>query len=194
MSLKTVHTESAPAAIGPYSQGIVANGLLFTAGQIAIDPTTGQVVTGNVAAQTERVMTNLAAVIATRRHPVVYAAWRGAMARPTVLIYGHYDVQPADPLAEWHSPPFEPAVRGQDLFGRGACDDKGQFMTFVEALRGLQHRSLLEKAGDGFTLQNVIIEYLTDRLVDFGDGDVFLCTLRGIAGAVLEHPASGAQI
>ena len=65
MSLKIVHTESAPAAIGPYSQGVVANGFLYTAGQIALDPVTGQVVTGDVAAQTERVMTNLAAVLAT---------------------------------------------------------------------------------------------------------------------------------
>ena len=70
MSLKIVHTDKAPAAIGPYSQGIVANGFLFTAGQIAIDPATGQVVTGNVSAQAERVMTNLAAVIAT-----VGASW-----------------------------------------------------------------------------------------------------------------------
>ena len=70
MSLKIVHTDKAPAAIGPYSQGIVANGFLFTAGQIAIDPATGQVVAGNVAAQAERVMTNLAAVIAT-----VGASW-----------------------------------------------------------------------------------------------------------------------
>jgi 2-iminobutanoate/2-iminopropanoate deaminase len=68
--LEIVHTDKAPAAIGPYSQGIVANGFLFTAGQIAIDPATGQVVTGNVAAQAERVMTNLAAVIAT-----VGASW-----------------------------------------------------------------------------------------------------------------------
>ena len=64
MSLRIVHTDSAPAAIGPYSQGVVANGFLYTAGQIAIDPATGQVVTGDVAAQTERVMTNLAAVLA----------------------------------------------------------------------------------------------------------------------------------
>jgi 2-iminobutanoate/2-iminopropanoate deaminase len=70
VSLKIVHTDKAPAAIGPYSQGIVANGFLFTAGQIAIDPATGQVVAGNVAAQAERVMTNLAAVIAT-----VGASW-----------------------------------------------------------------------------------------------------------------------
>ena len=64
MSLEIVHTAKAPAAIGPYSQGVVANGFLFTAGQIAIDPATGQVVAGDVAAQTERVMTNLAAVLA----------------------------------------------------------------------------------------------------------------------------------
>jgi 2-iminobutanoate/2-iminopropanoate deaminase len=64
VSVKIVHTESAPAAIGPYSQGVIANGLLYTAGQIALDPATGQVVAGDVAAQTERVMTNLAAVLA----------------------------------------------------------------------------------------------------------------------------------
>ena len=63
MSTKPVHTDTAPAAIGPYSQGIVANGLLFTAGQIAIDPATGQIVQGDVSAQTERVMSNLAAVL-----------------------------------------------------------------------------------------------------------------------------------
>lgn len=63
MSVKIVHTDQAPAAIGPYSQGIIANGFLFTAGQIAIDPGTGQVETGTVAAQTERVMSNLAAVL-----------------------------------------------------------------------------------------------------------------------------------
>ena len=63
MSVKIVHTESAPAAIGPYSQGVIASGFLYTAGQIALDPATGQVVTGDVAVQTERVMTNLAAVL-----------------------------------------------------------------------------------------------------------------------------------
>ena len=62
--LRTVQTDKAPAAIGPYSQGVIANGLLFTAGQIAIDPATGQVVAGDVSAQTERVLANLAAVLA----------------------------------------------------------------------------------------------------------------------------------
>jgi len=64
VQLKPVHTDKAPAAIGPYSQGIIANGFLFTAGQIAIDPATGQVVAGDVSAQTERVLTNLTAVLA----------------------------------------------------------------------------------------------------------------------------------
>jgi len=62
---RTVHTEQAPAAIGPYSQGIVANGFLFTAGQIALDPSTGQVVEGDVVAQTEQVMRNLSAVLSS---------------------------------------------------------------------------------------------------------------------------------
>jgi 2-iminobutanoate/2-iminopropanoate deaminase len=63
MSTKTLHTDNAPKAIGPYSQGIIANGMLFTAGQIAIDPATNQVIAGDVAKQTERVMANLAAVL-----------------------------------------------------------------------------------------------------------------------------------
>lgn len=63
MGVKTIHTDTAPAAIGPYSQAIAANGFLFTAGQIALDPSTGQVITGDVVAQAERVMTNLTAVL-----------------------------------------------------------------------------------------------------------------------------------
>lgn len=63
MPLKTVRTDKAPSAIGPYSQGIIANGFLFTAGQIALDPGSGQVVKGDVQAQTERVLENLTAVL-----------------------------------------------------------------------------------------------------------------------------------
>ena len=65
MTLRITQTDKAPAAIGPYSQGIVAGGFLFTAGQIALDPATGQVVAGDVGVQTERVMHNLAAVLAS---------------------------------------------------------------------------------------------------------------------------------
>ena len=63
MSVRIAHTEKAPAAIGPYSQGIISGTFLFTAGQIALDPATGQIVTGDVTAQTERVMRNLTAVL-----------------------------------------------------------------------------------------------------------------------------------
>ena len=63
MSIKTVHTDRAPAAIGPYSQAIVANGFIFTAGQIALDAASGQVVAGDVVAQAERVLLNLRAIL-----------------------------------------------------------------------------------------------------------------------------------
>jgi len=64
MQLHAIESHDAPAAIGPYSQGVVANGLLFTAGQIALDPVTGVLVSGDIVAQTERVMANLSAVLA----------------------------------------------------------------------------------------------------------------------------------
>src|SRR5215510_8461892 len=70
-------------------------------------------------------------VIPTQRHPIVYAEWLGKSGYPTVLIYGHYDVQPVDPLGEWKSPPFQPIVRDSNLYGRGASDDKGQLFTHV---------------------------------------------------------------
>jgi acetylornithine deacetylase/succinyl-diaminopimelate desuccinylase-like protein len=78
----------------------------------------------------------------TTGHPLVYADWLHAAGKPTVLIYGHYDVQPADPLDEWHSPPFEPAERNGNLYARGAVDDKGQVVMQVKALE-----SLLAKGG-----------------------------------------------
>ena len=75
-------------------------------------------------------------VLPTERHPVVYAEWLHAPALPTVLIYGHYDVQPPEPIAEWTSPPFQPTIRGTNLYGRGAADDKGQLFTHVKAIEG----------------------------------------------------------
>ncbi len=64
MTLRQISTDKAPSAIGPYSQAVIANGFLFTAGQIALDPATGQIVAGGVIEQTERVMANLQAVLA----------------------------------------------------------------------------------------------------------------------------------
>ena len=61
-----------------------------------------------------------------------------------LLVYGHYDVQPADPLQEWQSPPFNPQIRGDDLFGRGASDDKGQMFAHVKAIEWfLRHHGRL---------------------------------------------------
>ena len=80
MSLRSVQTKNAPAAIGPYSQGIVANGFLFTAGQIALDPATGQIVEGDVVAQTRRVLANLAGILDT-----VGAGW-GDVVKTTIFL------------------------------------------------------------------------------------------------------------
>ena len=67
-------------------------------------------------------------------NPLVYAEWLNAPGKPTLLLYGHYDVQPPDPLEEWKSPPFEPTLRGEDLFGRGTADDKGQTWILAKAV------------------------------------------------------------
>ncbi len=70
------------------------------------------------------------------RHPLVYAEWSGAPGKPTLLLYGHYDVQPPDPLEEWSSPPFEPSVRNENVYARGSSDDKGQTYLLVKAVEG----------------------------------------------------------
>ncbi len=75
-------------------------------------------------------------------HPLVYAEWLHAgPGKPTVMLYGHYDVQPAEPLDEWKSPPFEPEERDGNLYARGAVDDKGQMWMHVKALECLMHAS-----------------------------------------------------
>ena len=79
-----------------------------------------------------------ARVYPTAGHPIVLAHNERITGRPTVLLYGHYDVQPAEPLELWTSPPFEPAVRDGAIYARGACDDKGQVWAHVEAIRAWQ--------------------------------------------------------
>lgn len=76
-------------------------------------------------------------IIPTERHPLVYADWLHAPGKPTVLCYGHYDVQPPDPLELWHTPPFEPTVRDGNLYARGSADDKGQMYMHVKAIEAL---------------------------------------------------------
>jgi acetylornithine deacetylase/succinyl-diaminopimelate desuccinylase-like protein len=88
-------------------------------------------------AELKRIGMEHARLIETEGHPLVYADWLHAAGKPTALVYGHYDVQPADPLDEWLSPPFEPTERNGNLYARGAVDDKGQVVAQVKALESL---------------------------------------------------------
>ncbi|MHB8852364.1 MAG: dipeptidase [Ignavibacteriaceae bacterium] len=73
-------------------------------------------------------------IFKTEGHPLVYGEWLGAPGKPTVLIYGHYDVQPADPIELWDSPPFEPVIKDGKIFARGATDDKGQVFMHIKSV------------------------------------------------------------
>jgi acetylornithine deacetylase/succinyl-diaminopimelate desuccinylase-like protein len=105
-------------------------------------------------------------------HPLVCAEWLKAPSTPTVLMYGHYDVQPPDPIDEWKSPPFEPQERDGNLYARGAVDDKGQMWMHVKALEALF------AANGGKLPVNV-------RMVIEGEEEV---GGEGIAAFVREHP------
>lgn len=84
-----------------------------------------------------------AEVCTTAGHPIVYAEKIIDASLPTVLVYGHYDVQPADPLELWHSGPFEPVIKDGKIFARGACDDKGQMFMHVKAFEVLAKTNTL---------------------------------------------------
>ena len=88
-------------------------------------------------------------IIPTKGHPLVYADWLHAAGKPTALCYAHYDVQPAEPLDEWHTPPFEPTERNNNIYARGAVDDKGQLWMQLKAFESLF------KAGSGTLPINV---------------------------------------
>lgn len=77
-------------------------------------------------------------IISTAKHPLVYADWLHAPGKPTVLCYGHYDVQPPDPLDLWKSPPFEPVLRDGNIYARGSADDKGQMYMHIKAVEALR--------------------------------------------------------
>jgi acetylornithine deacetylase/succinyl-diaminopimelate desuccinylase-like protein len=90
-----------------------------------------------VAALLQRMLTGIGldtTVIPTAGHPMVVARWDGAPGRPTVLLYGHYDVQPPDPLEGWTTPPFEPAIRDGRIYARGVADNKGQHLAQILAI------------------------------------------------------------
>jgi acetylornithine deacetylase/succinyl-diaminopimelate desuccinylase-like protein len=105
-------------------------------------------------------------------HPLVYGDWLYAAGKPTVLCYGHYDVQPPDPLDEWLTPPFEPAERNGNLYARGAVDDKGQMYMHLKALEALF------QTGKGRLPVNI-------RIILEGEEEV---GGEGIAAFVREHP------
>ncbi|MCF7826630.1 MAG: M20/M25/M40 family metallo-hydrolase, partial [Candidatus Marinimicrobia bacterium] len=73
-------------------------------------------------------------IFETKGHPVVYSEWLAAPGKPTLLIYGHYDVQPVDPVELWSSPPFEPVIKNGKIFARGSADDKGQIYIHLKAI------------------------------------------------------------
>lgn len=147
--------------------------------------------------------------------PIVSAEWLGAPGRPTLLVYGHYDVQPADPMSAWTSPPFAPAIRGEDLFGRGASDDKGQMLALLMALEAyLQTAGLLpvnvrcllegeEEIGSP-TLQGLIRahpEMASADAVVISDTPILgprrpaiTCSLRGALSAELEVRGPGVDL
>jgi len=105
-------------------------------------------------------------------HPLVYGDWLRAPGKPTCLCYGHYDVQPPDPLDEWTTPPFEPSVRDGNLYARGAVDDKGQMYMHIKALESLF------QANDGKLPLNI-------RVILEGEEEV---GGENIARFVREHP------
>lgn len=79
----------------------------------------------------------------TAGHPIVYGEKLTNPALPTILVYGHYDVQPPDPLDLWHSPPFEPVIKDGKIYARGACDDKGQMYMHVKAFETMMQTNTL---------------------------------------------------
>ena len=97
-----------------------------------------------VKSELEKAGLQQAQLIEGQGNPLVYAEWLGAPGKPTILFYGHYDVQPPDPLDEWRTPPFEPSIRNDNIYARGSADDKGQTYILIKAVEGLlkQHRRL----------------------------------------------------
>ncbi len=115
-------------------------------------------------------------------HPLVYGEWLNAgPGKPTVLLYGHYDVQPAEPLEEWKSPPFEPEERDGNLYARGAVDDKGQMWMHVKALESLMKAGCLNAAGAKESRGSLPVNV---RVIIEGEEEV---GGEGIAAFVREH-------
>jgi len=144
-------------------------------------------------------------VVPAERHPIVFAQRPGDPSWPHVVIYGHYDVQPADPLNLWTSPPFEPVIRGNRIYGRGAADNKGPLLTNIAAVGRLLEKNpslplritfLIEGEEEmgspsfpGFLekyqgrLREADFVYLSDTALPNERQVVVTCGLRGLAAA-----------
>jgi acetylornithine deacetylase/succinyl-diaminopimelate desuccinylase-like protein len=142
-------------------------------------------------------------VVPTGLHPIIFAQRGGDPSWPHVVIYGHYDVQPADPLALWTSPAFEPTIRGNRIYGRGAADNKGPLLTNIAAVAGLLEKDprlplritfLIEGEEEmgspsfpGFLeaykqrLSQADFVYLSDTALPNDHQVVVTCGLRGLA-------------
>ena len=130
-----------------------------------------------LAAELTRIGLEHVRLIETAGHPLVYGDWLHAAGKPTCLCYGHYDVQPPDPLEEWETPPFEPVERNGNLYARGAVDDKGQMYMHLKALE-----SLFNGGRETSTKASLPINV---RVILEGEEEV---GGEGIARFVREHP------
>lgn len=113
---------------------------ILTIPSISTDPTRAEVMGRAaewVATQLRSLGMQQVKLYPTDRHPIVYGEWKTIKKMPTVLIYGHYDVQPVDPLELWKSQPFDPSQRGDNLYARGASDMKGQIVAAIKAVESL---------------------------------------------------------
>jgi len=153
-------------------------------------------------------------VVKTDVHPIILASRGGDPSWPHVVIYGHYDVQPADPLALWRTPPFEPTVVGNRIYGRGAADNKGPLMVNIAAVASLLEENpglplritfLIEgeeemgsPSFEGFLathagrLRQADFVYLSDTALPNVDQVVITCGLRGLA--LLDLVVTGARV
>ncbi len=129
-------------------------------------------------------------------YPLVYGEWTGAPGKPTILFYGHYDVQPADPLELWDNPPFEPTVIGDEIIARGATDDKGQSFAHLKAVA-----AVLAERGSLPINVKFIIEgeeesggEAIDRFVTEDDGQLLACDAVFISDSAMYSPGQPSLI
>jgi acetylornithine deacetylase/succinyl-diaminopimelate desuccinylase-like protein len=125
-------------------------------------------------------------MIATAGNPVVYGEWLGAPGKPTILVYGHYDVQPPDPLDKWESPPFTPTVRDGRLYARGVSDDKGPMLIPIEVAEAFF-------AEDGGLPLNVKFLFEGEEEVGSPSLEAFITTHRDLLAADVVISADGAM-